>query len=99
MTIYYLRFTLQALRFSVMPELIRSIVGRLRALAGNRRRAQRFMIRLEAGLTLSVAAPTAKKGSPEGARSLKLAGHTRDISATGLALIVPAIRVGGNYIT
>jgi len=30
---------------------------------------------------------------------LKLAGYTRDISATGLALIVPAIRIGGNYIT
>ena len=27
-----------------------------------------------------------------------LAGHTRDISNNGLALIVPAIRIGGQYL-
>ena len=32
-------------------------------------------------------------------QSLKLTGYTRDISATGLALIVQAIHIGGNYIT
>jgi c-di-GMP-binding flagellar brake protein YcgR len=28
-----------------------------------------------------------------------LKGHTRDISATGLALVVPAIRIGERYLT
>jgi hypothetical protein len=31
--------------------------------------------------------------------SLRLSGYTRDVSATGLALVVSAIRVGGKYIT
>ena len=79
-----------------MPELIRSIVGKLRAFVGNRRSAPRFRTHLEVGLAISISVPgakNAKEGQP-----LKLAGYTRDISATGLALIVPAIRIGGNYI-
>lgn len=80
-----------------MPELIRSLVGRLRTLVGNRRRAPRFKTHLEVGLAISVSVPGAKNGAK--GESLRLAGYTRDISATGLALIVPAIRIGGNYIT
>jgi hypothetical protein len=82
-----------------MPELIRSIVGKLRALAANRRRVPRFAVRLEAEVALSVSVPGAKKGSAGEERSLRLAGYTRDISADGLGLIVPAIRIGGDYIT
>ena len=81
-----------------MPELIRSLVGRLRTLVGNRRRAPRFKTHLEAGLAISVSVPGGAKNRANGG-SLRLAGYTRDISATGLALIVPAIRIGGNYIT
>ena len=34
-----------------------------------------------------------------GARRLpKLEGHTLDISTTGIALVVPAIRIGGHYL-
>ena len=82
-----------------MPELIRSIAGRLRELVGNRRRAPRFIAHLEAGLALNVSFSNAKPGAREDEQSLKLAGYTRDISATGLALIMPAIRIGGQYIT
>jgi hypothetical protein len=83
-----------------MPELIRSIAGRLRSFVGNRRAAPRYMTHLEAGLALSVALPNAKpKAQANTGQSLRLAGYTRDISATGLALIVPAIRIGGQYIT
>jgi len=85
-----------------MPELIRSFANRLRELMGNRRRAPRYVTHLEAGLALSISMPSSK-ATPEQAerlgRSLKLSGYTRDISATGLALIVPSIRVGGQYIT
>jgi hypothetical protein len=82
-----------------MPELIRSIASRLRSFVGNRRAAQRYMTHLEAGLALSVALPGAKPRGEATGKALKLAGYTRDISATGLALIVPAIRIGGQYIT
>src|SRR5690349_1150630 len=82
-----------------MPELIRSIVGRLRALAANRRRVPRFAVRLEAEVALSISVPGTKRGSAGEERSLKLAGYTRDISADGLALIMSTIRIGGDYIT
>jgi hypothetical protein len=82
-----------------MPELIRSIAGRLREIVGNRRRAPRYITHLEAGLALSVSLANAKPRAREDEQSLKLAGYTRDISSTGLALIVPAIRIGGQYIT
>lgn len=38
--------------------------------------------------------------SSNGARRLPtLAGHTLDVSSTGLALVVPAIRIGEHYLT
>lgn len=82
-----------------MPELIRSIAGRLREIVGNRRRAPRYAVHLEVGLALSVSLPNAKPRARDDDHPLKLAGYTRDISSTGLALIVPAIRIGGQYIT
>ena len=82
-----------------MPELIRSIASRLRELVGNRRRAPRFIAHLEVGLALSVSLSNAKPRARDDDQPLKLAGYTRDISATGLALIMPAIRIGGQYIT
>jgi hypothetical protein len=82
-----------------MPELIRSIASRLREIVGNRRAAPRYLTHLEAGLALSISLPHSKPGSEKTGPPLKLAGYTRDISATGLALIVPTIRIGGQYIT
>jgi PilZ domain len=82
-----------------MPELIRSIASRLREFVGNRRYAPRYMTHLEVGLALSISLPPAKTDKQGAGQQLRLAGYTRDISATGLALIVPTIRVGGQYIT
>lgn len=78
-----------------MSEFVRSIANRLRVFLGNRRRAPRFQIHLEAGLALSVSLP----GATGATKQLKLAGYTRDVSESGLAIIVPAIRIGGQYIT
>jgi len=78
-----------------MPELIRSIANRLREVFGNRRRAPRFKARLDAELSLSASQRSAKAAG----RPLKLTGHTRDLSSTGLALVMPAIHIGGQYIT
>jgi hypothetical protein len=83
-----------------MPELVRFIASRLREFVGNRRRAPRYATHLEAGLALSISLPNAKAAAAKGAgQLLKLAGYTRDVSSTGLALVVPTIRVGGQYIT
>ncbi len=78
-----------------MPELIRSIVSRLRELAGDRRHAYRHQVRLV--FTVSIHPPT---GHANGRRPVpSIQGYTRDISSSGLALIVPAIRIGEHYLT
>jgi hypothetical protein len=77
-----------------MSELPRRIVSRLRRFIGNRRRCKRVQARLT--FTLSLSDPQVNSN---GARRLpSLNGHTLDISSTGLALIVPAIRVEEHYL-
>ena len=77
-----------------MSELPRRIVSRLRRFIGNRRRSKRVQARLT--FTLNLSGP---RLNSNGARRIpSLDGHTLDISSTGLALIVPAIRVGEHYL-
>ena len=77
-----------------MSELPRRIVSRLRRFIGNRRHSRRVRARLS--FTLSFADP---RVSSNGHRRLPtLDGHTLDVSTTGLALIVPAIRIGEHYL-
>lgn len=77
-----------------MSELPRRIVSRLRRFIGNRRRHKRVQMRLT--FTLSLAD---HRVNSNGARRLPtLNGHTLDVSTTGLALIVPAIRIGEHYL-
>ena len=82
-----------------MPELLRSIISQLRQHVGNRRAAPRYTTHLEAALILSISLSEGGKKSDAGGPALKLAGYTRDISESGLALIVPAIHIGGQYLT
>ena len=77
-----------------MSELPRRIVSHLRRFIGNRRHSKRVRARLS--FTLSLSDP---KVSSNGSRRLPaLNGHTLDVSSTGLALIVPAIRIGEHYL-
>lgn len=78
-----------------MPELMRSIAARLRAFIGNRRHPPRYEVRLPCGVTLF----DSKMGAAGARRPLKLQGYTRDISTTGMALILPSIRIGEYYLT
>ena len=75
-----------------MPELLRTLVSRIREIAGDRRHGPRLRVRLE--VTVTVATPTKVNGR----RPASLQGYTRDISADGLGLIVPAIRIGDRYL-
>ena len=80
-------------RWCEMSEFLRTLVGRLREYAGDRR-APRRRVRLP--FTLSLHEPGKKAN---GRRPLPtLSGFTQDISSTGLALVVPAIRIGGHYL-
>ena len=80
-----------------MPELLRSIISRLRGAMGDRRRARRYRARLRASVSLLDVKLVAESAIP---RQLpQLEGYTRDLSETGLALVVPTIRIGEYYLT
>ena len=74
-----------------MPELLRDIASRLRAFVGNRRYATRYRTRLSVAVSLLDARPRAYPAALE--------GHTLDLSAGGLAVVLPAIRIGERYLT
>lgn len=77
-----------------MQELTRTFVSRLRAYIGNRRRARRNPVRLPCSLT-----PSDRHVTINGfGRTKWMEGHTLDLSTTGLAVIVPAIRIGEHYL-
>ena len=77
-----------------MSELPRRIVSRLRRFIGNRRRFKRAQARLKFNLSLGD-----PRVNSNGSRRLpSLNGHTLDVSVTGLALVVPAIRIGEHYV-
>ncbi|MFZ0750274.1 MAG: PilZ domain-containing protein [Pyrinomonadaceae bacterium] len=77
-----------------MPELIRSAVSRPRMYFKDRRRSPRLSVRL--AFSLSVIRQTKLKRINGNDRALK--GHTRDISAHGLALLLPQIQLDGYHL-
>ena len=77
-----------------MSELPRRIVSSLRRFIGNRRHSKRVHARLPCTISLS----DSRLGSNGYRRIPTLNGHTLDVSSTGLALVVPAIRIGEHYL-
>ena len=77
-----------------MSELPRRIVSSLRRFIGNRRHSKRVRARLPFTISLS----DSRLGTNGSRRIPTLNGHTLDVSSTGLALIVPAIRIGEHYL-
>ncbi|HXT64815.1 MAG TPA: PilZ domain-containing protein [Pyrinomonadaceae bacterium] len=77
-----------------MPELIRSVVSRVRTYLKDRRQSPRLRVRLS--LSVSVRRKTNSNGAPASSRSLK--GHTRDISAGGIAMLLPQVHLGGYHV-
>jgi hypothetical protein len=77
-----------------MAEFARTIVSRLRQYVGDRRRSTRRRVRLNLSLSL---APATK--NLNGTRRISsLEGYTVDVSANGLALIVPQITLGEHHL-
>ena len=76
-----------------MPELIRSVVSRMRIYVKDRRRSPRLRVRLS--FSLSICRNANGSGAP---RERMLKGHTRDIGARGLALMVPQIHLDGHHL-
>jgi hypothetical protein len=77
-----------------MPELIRSVVSRMRLYVNDRRQSPRFRVRLL--FTISIRRTT--NGNGLNKRKKVLHGHTRDISSSGLALLVPQAHLDGHHL-
>jgi PilZ domain-containing protein len=77
-----------------MPELIRSVVSRVRTYLKDRRQSQRLRVRL--GLSISVLRKANANGASQVNRTMK--GQTRDISARGLAMLLPQVHLGGYHL-
>ena len=75
-----------------MSELARSIASRLRQFIGDRRHAERCQVNVPVAVSLM------PQGLQKNSRRQSIDGHTLDISASGLAVIVPAIRIGEHYL-
>ncbi|MBA3711037.1 MAG: PilZ domain-containing protein [Pyrinomonadaceae bacterium] len=80
-----------------MSEFVRVIANRLREFVSNRRRVTRYPARVAAVVVLKEQSTNLHRSDPGRPASLK--GYTRDFSATGLALVMPAIRIGERYLT
>jgi c-di-GMP-binding flagellar brake protein YcgR len=76
-----------------MPELIRSVVSRVRVYFKDRRQAPRLRVRLL--FSIAVSRKTRTNGAQSSDRTLK--GHTRDISASGLAMMLPQVHFEGHH--
>ena len=75
-----------------------SLLARLRKYVGDRRRAPRRGARFAARLPLTVSPLSDAQDFGRDARD-SLAGSTRDLSARGLTLLLPAMRIGNRYLT
>lgn len=85
---------LPAERPIAMPELIRSVVSRVRVYFKDRRQAPRLRLRLL--FSISVNRKARANGAAPSDRTLK--GHTRDISASGLAMMLPQVHLEGHHL-
>lgn len=74
---------------------MRSLVARMRVVIGNRRHARRY----RESVHFSVSIFDAKLSREQLEHAPYLEGDTCDLSASGLGLVVPAIRIKDRYLT
>jgi len=79
-------------KVGAVSEIIRTVVSKLRRYVGDRRSLPRMSVRLPFSLTIQ------GEGAGNGRKHESIDGYTMDISATGLGLIVRAVRIDGYYI-
>ena len=77
-----------------MPELVRSVVSRVRVYFKDRRQSPRLCVRL----VFSVGIKREVNGNGSNRRAKTLQGHTRDVSAKGMALLVPQAHLDGHHL-
>ena len=77
-----------------MPEVIRSVVSRVRVFLKDRRQSPRLQVCLP--FSVSIHREGELNGSRKRAQTLR--GRTRDISQKGLALLVPQVHLDGHHL-
>jgi PilZ domain len=77
-----------------MPELIRSVVSRVRVYFKDRRQSPRLRTRLL--FSIAVRRKAKANGAPAADRTLK--GHTRDVSIKGLGMLLPQVHLEGHHL-
>src|SRR6266496_1367455 len=77
-----------------MPELIRSVVSRVRVYFKDRRHSPRVRTRLP--FTISLCRKSNGNGLQHRAHASK--GYTRDMSMKGVALLVPKVHLDGHHL-
>ena len=77
-----------------MPELVRSVVSRVRVYFKDRRQSPRLRVRL----VFSVGIKREVNGNGSNRRAKTLQGHTRDVSVKGMALLVPQAHLDGHHL-
>jgi len=77
-----------------MPEVIRSVVSRVRVFFKDRRQSPRLQLRLPVNVSIH------REGELNGLRkrAQTLRGYTRDLSEKGLALLVPQVHLDGHHL-
>lgn len=83
-----------------MPERVRSLIGLLRGYVSDRRHANLLRVALPVSVSLQATRAKVTKAADGAARSAPhIEGVTRDISLSGLALVLPAVRIENRYLT
>ena len=77
-----------------MPELVRSVVSRVRVFFNDRRQSPRLCARV----TFNVAIHRPANGKPARRRNPTLKGYTRDLSERGIGLLVPQVHLDGHHL-
>jgi len=77
-----------------MPELIRTVVSRVRVYFKDRRQSPRLRTRVL--FSISVRRKAKANGAPAADRTLK--GHTRDVSIKGLGMLLPQVHLDGHHL-
>jgi PilZ domain len=79
--------------------VLTNLIARLRKPRGERRAAPRYATHLENRLSVSVHLADAKPASERTQRApQELIGHTRDVSESGLGVVLPDVRIAGRVI-
>lgn len=81
-----------------MPEIVRSIIGHFCRIIGSHNHARRHELRLPLTLSFQDCRTHRAYASKTSSRAATISGHTRNISDTGLSLILPSVHFGNRYL-